>query len=156
MKHLQRFSNEDQYVATEDLQVSLVATNLKFHRAKPPTPITDIPVGFNLKGCKIYNSRLDLTWDGATGALSTENATVLGFGLMLGTLSYAGNQTGIQYFAGQGPGKNYIMYSQYGKNFSRGESLVPSDKDYIVKSNDLQPSTDPNVWGWQYVLVEIE
>lgn len=30
MKHLQRFSNEEQYVATEDLQVSLVATNLKF------------------------------------------------------------------------------------------------------------------------------
>lgn len=157
MKYLQNFESEASYQNTEDIHVSKVGSSgVKFDKAKPATPLTSIPVGYNLRGKTIYNSRLDLSYKTPTGKLSTQNASPTGYGLEVGTLQYGGGGQGLQYYAGNGPGNRSTYYQPQapeGSRFAKAQTTVPDDRDYIVSANTLVPSTD-GTWGYQYVMVE--
>lgn len=157
MKYLQNFESEASYQKTEDIQVSKVGSSgVKFDKVKPATPLTSIPVGYNLRGKTIYNSRLDLSFKTPTGKLSTQDASPTGYGLEVGYLQYGGGGQGLQYYAGNGPSNRINFYTPQapsGSQFSSGKTTVPDDRDYIVSANTLVPSTD-GTWGYQYVMVE--
>lgn len=154
MKFLKLFENSVDYSATEDTQVSYLedTKEVKYHK-KNVVKITDIKSGDNLRGKKIYNTRLDLPFVIPSGQLATEGASVTGIGFDVGRLSYAGSQYGVQFYKGSGPSNNVIFYSPISGKFYDVVAQVPDDRDYIVKSNDLSSSTDNN-WGWNYVVVE--
>lgn len=157
MKYLKVFENSVDYEATEEIQVSYIEDTgeVKYHK-KVVTKITDIKVGDNLRGKKIYNTRLDLPRGSgdnyARGSLKTTNASVSGKGIEVGSLSYQGGQTGVQLYKGSGPGPDTIFYDG-GGNWKDVIFTAPDDTDYIVSSNTLASSTE-GYWGWEYVVVE--
>ena len=154
MKHIKLFETVADYSVTTSPQVSYIQESDEvMYDKKQVTKITDIKVGDNLRGKKIYNTKLDLPFVEPSGKLATEGASVLGTGLDVGKLNYAGNQFGVQFYKGAEPSNNVIFYSPMSGKFYEVVAQVPDDKDYIVASNTLASSSEGN-WGWEYVVVE--